>query len=482
MPARPPLYCGHEGPPHGEPDRRSATAACFEGVMSPHATIFTREPDRGTPAGDERFTIGTAYTRDLLPEEFGTAIHARVAAEGARAAIDAAGIDATEDVHFVQIKTGALTTERINEARARGRSVVTGDTYKSMTYGRAAAALGIGLATGEVAPSALDADVIARDFSVLSDVASTSSGVELMNCEIIVLGNSRRSTSDLLMSHAVMRDAIDAAGVREALRRAGLSVDCELAPFDRGRLVNVFAKCEPDASGQTRGRRHVMFDDSDINDTRHIRGVVNAVIASVIGDTMCYVSAGAEHQGPPGGGVVAVLARARRTPSATCEDHVGRAPHREEPPRAIADPRLAEGDGTPSLQDPSLSDEVALAGTPEEAHVEVERGLTDTALRGIVERAEGAPHRGIHKRAVDAAVNGRARRIAQLVAHGHTETHPPGAGVVHLDAQVTPEQVVARPGAHPRQEIVAHALAGAQTACGMSGCTASSRVRSGRAR
>jgi cyanuric acid amidohydrolase len=281
-----------------------------EGVMSPHATIFTREPDRGRPGGGQRFTVGTAYTRDLLPEEFGTAVHARVAAEGVRAAIDAAGIEAIADVHFVQIKTGALTTERINEARARGRSVVTGDTYKSMAYGRAATALGIGLATGEVAPAALDADVIARDFTVFSDVASTSSGVELMNCEIIVLGNSRRSTSNLAMSHAVMRDAIDAAGVRDALRRAGLTVDCELAPADRERLVNVFAKCEPDASGQTRSRRHVMFDDSDINYTRHIRAVVNAVIASVIGDTMCYVSAGAEHQGPPGGGVVAVLARA----------------------------------------------------------------------------------------------------------------------------------------------------------------------------
>jgi len=32
----------------------------------------------------------------------------------------------------------------------------------------------------------------------------------------------------------------------------------------------------------------------------------------VIGDPMCYVSAGAEHQGPPGGGVVAVLARVTR--------------------------------------------------------------------------------------------------------------------------------------------------------------------------
>jgi cyanuric acid amidohydrolase len=283
-----------------------------EGVMSPHATIFTREPDRGKPSGEPRFTVGTAYTRDLLPEEFGTAVHARVAADGVRAAIETAGIEKMEDVHFVQIKTGALTTERINAARARGRSVVTGDTYKSMGYGRAAAAIGIGLATGEVPGSSLETDVVGHDFSVFSNVASTSSGVELMNCEIIVLGNSRRSTSDLAMSHAVMKDAIDAAAVREALRRAGLKVEGELAAAERDRLINVFAKCEPDASGQTRGRRHVMFDDSDINYTRHIRGVVNAVIASVIGDPMCYVSAGAEHQGPPGGGVVAVLARADR--------------------------------------------------------------------------------------------------------------------------------------------------------------------------
>lgn len=282
-----------------------------EGLMSPHATIFVREPDRGTPTGQRRFTVGTAYTRDLLPEEFGTAVHAQVTVEGVRAAIADAGIDSPGDVHFVQIKTSALTTERVSAARQRGRAVVTGDTYKSMAYGRAAAALGIGVATGEIEPRKLSEDVLNRDFSVFSNVASTSSGVELMNCEIIVLGNSTRSTSDLVMAHAVMRDALDAAAAREALRRTGLAVDCELSPADQGRLVNVFAKCEPDPSGKTRGRRHVVFDDSDINYTRHIRAVVNAVVASVTGDTMCYVSAGAEHQGPPGGGVVAVLARVR---------------------------------------------------------------------------------------------------------------------------------------------------------------------------
>src|SRR3990172_1645594 len=90
-----------------------------EGLMSPHATIFVREADRGAPSGEKRFTVGTAYTRDLLPEEFGTLVHAEVAAEGVRAAIADAGIEAAEDIHFVQIKTGALTTERIGEARHR---------------------------------------------------------------------------------------------------------------------------------------------------------------------------------------------------------------------------------------------------------------------------------------------------------------------------------------------------------------------------
>ena len=282
-----------------------------EGLMSPHATIFTREPDRGTPSGGKRLAVGTAYTRDVLPEEFGTAVHARVAAEGVSAAIKDAGIESPADIHFVQIKTGALTTERVNAAKARGKSVVTADTYGSMGYARAAAALGVGVACGEIPPAKLTDDVIYHDFSIFSEIASTSSGVELMNCEIIVLGNSARSTSDLVLAHAVMKDAIDAGAVREALRRAGLAVESELKESDRERLINVFAKCEPDRSGATRGRRHTMFEDSDVNYTRHIRGAVNAVIASVTGDTMCYVSAGAEHQGPPSGGVVAVLARVR---------------------------------------------------------------------------------------------------------------------------------------------------------------------------
>ena len=280
-----------------------------EGLMSPHATIFVKDPDGDGGGKGRGFTVGTAYTRDMTPEEFGTMAHVQSAAEGVKVAIEDAGIDDPSDIHFVQIKTGALTTERIKDAWSRNASVVTTDTYKSMSYARSVAALGIGMATGEIEEADVSEAVIGQDLAIFSNVASASSGIELMNCEIVVLGNSPRSTSGLFIDHAVMKDAIDAAAVREALRKVGLEVNGELSERDQERLVNVFVKCEPDPSGNTRGRRHVVFEDSDINYTRHIRGAVNAVVASVTGDTMCYVSAGAEHQGPASGGVVAALAR-----------------------------------------------------------------------------------------------------------------------------------------------------------------------------
>jgi cyanuric acid amidohydrolase len=52
-----------------------------------------------------------------------------------------------------------------------------------------------------------------------------------------------------------------------------------------------------------------MLDDSDINATRHARAAVGGLIAGVAGTGAVYVSGGAEHQGPAGGGPVAVIAR-----------------------------------------------------------------------------------------------------------------------------------------------------------------------------
>ena len=66
----------------------------------------------------------------------------------------------------------------------------------------------------------------------------------------------------------------------------------------------------PDPSGAVRGFRHTMLDDTDINAQRHIRAALGGLVSAVLGDGRVFVSGGAEHQGPAGGGLIAVIARA----------------------------------------------------------------------------------------------------------------------------------------------------------------------------
>jgi cyanuric acid amidohydrolase len=89
----------------------------------------------------------------------------------------------------------------------------------------------------------------------------------------------------------------------------GLVPGPDLRGAGRERVAAVLAKAEPSRSGLIRGRRHIMLDDCDIHSSRHARGLVGGVLAGVFGDTQLLVSGGAEHQGPDGGGPVAVIAR-----------------------------------------------------------------------------------------------------------------------------------------------------------------------------
>ncbi|TQF33723.1 ring-opening amidohydrolase [Bradyrhizobium sp. UNPA324] len=279
-----------------------------EGVLSPHITVFTRREVEGRPAGmsGKRLSIGIAQTRDFLPEELGRSPQIAQTAKAVKAAMADAGIPDPADVHFVQIKCPLLTSDRVEAAGARGNKTATTSAYASMAYSRGASALGVAVALGEIAPDVRDEDVLRRD-DLFSKVASTSSGIELMHNVVIVLGNSASSVSAFEIGHAVMSDAIDAAAVIAALESVGLG----FAPqAKKGReLVNIFAKAEASPDGSVRGFRHTMLEDTDISATRHARAAVGGLIAGLAGTGAVYVSGGAEHQGPPGGGPVAAIAR-----------------------------------------------------------------------------------------------------------------------------------------------------------------------------
>ena len=294
------------------------------GVITPHIAAVTREwvevPEGSVDSGqnkkqDKRLVVGRAGSDPMPPEEVGRMGQIRKVAEATRRAMTDAGLTDPKDIHLVMVKVPGLTTASIKDAESRGKTVVSHDlTFGpegAGVYANDAAALGVAMALGEVPESSLSDDVVRRDWDLYSEVAMTSSGGEKRHGEVVVFGNSITSRSRLRIGHAVTRDFIDAEGVRNALRAAGLRFSGGLPDEnDLSRLVHVFAKSVIPGSDQIRGQRITLLDDADAYQIGKALG--GMLVASVTGRTTNYVSGGERnsHQGPPGGNIVAAVVRA----------------------------------------------------------------------------------------------------------------------------------------------------------------------------
>ncbi len=275
-----------------------------DGVISPHATIFATTD--AEPTEERRLTVGFAMSEVLLPEDIGRVAMIGKVADAVRVAMEKAGITDVADVHYVQTKTPLLTMHTIADAKSRGETVWTEHTHESMDLSNGCTALGVAVALGEI-EMPTDEDVM-HDRSLFSAVASCSSGVELDQAQVVVVGNATGVGGRYRVGHAVMDDALDADGIWDAIRSAGLELPERPHPSDLdGRLVNVFLKCEVSQDGQVRGRRNAMLDDSDVHWHRQIKAAVGGVTAAVTGDPAVFVSVSAAHQGPDGGGPVAAI-------------------------------------------------------------------------------------------------------------------------------------------------------------------------------
>lgn len=296
-----------------------------EGFMTPHAVVVVRREVEGRGNGARRFTVGTAFTRRILPEEVGTETQANLVAEAVRRGMADARIDDPKDVQLVLMKVPVVVPEDLEDIKRRSgveRVRLPALRFEggspeallmsSCTMTGAASAFGAGLALGEIEPEELKPGVIGTRVDLYSERALPSTGQEVKECRVIVMGNSRHSVSNLVMGRHLMRDALDAQAIKDAIRvTTGSQFDCCPPPEVLSRVTYVFGKAGPDPTGTIRGRRHVLF--TDIRGSGFVRGIVNTVIASVTGDPMAYVSyrvVGGMHIGPPDGGLAWVIARA----------------------------------------------------------------------------------------------------------------------------------------------------------------------------
>jgi cyanuric acid amidohydrolase len=291
-----------------------------EGVLSPHYVVLCKGgAPLAAPQEAAALAIGTAMSAPLPAEAVGRVAHMKSVADAVKAAMADAHIVSTDDVHFVQVKCPCITAARAEAAKARGQSVVTSDPNRSMALARAAGAFGVALALDEVCADAVTDAALLTNFDVYSSRASISSGIEVEANEVIVLGNSRHWSGPLRIAHRPMADALDIGAVVGMLNDLGIDAAPQVSEDERSLLRAVFVKCEPDRRGHVRGCRHTMLDDTDINAQRHIRGALGGLIAGVIGDSRIFVSGGAEHQGPDGGGLIAAIAeRSRRDGGRPC--------------------------------------------------------------------------------------------------------------------------------------------------------------------
>jgi cyanuric acid amidohydrolase len=269
-----------------------------EGVLSPHATLFYKESCVNKSSYETALTIGVSRTREMRPAEIGSIEHVEMVTCAVRSALRKAEIESVKDVEFVQIKCPLLRDEDITGLRHEGVPLLTDGTYRSMGLSRGASALGSAVALEEI--SGVHRDDICNNWDLYSSKTSVSSGAELRHCEIVVFGNSKNVCGNLFISSALMQDPIDTNQILEVLK-------LQKAHHEGSNIVQIFAKADP--VGIVRGNRSIMLDDSDIAATRHARAAVGGVLSSIVGRTNIYVSGGAEHQGPVGGGPVAIISK-----------------------------------------------------------------------------------------------------------------------------------------------------------------------------
>jgi cyanuric acid amidohydrolase len=261
-----------------------------EGIAVPHMLLLGRE-EGGEAAPGQRLALGFARGQAIALPDIGTAAMAEAVAATVGAAMRDAGL-AGADVVLAIVKAPLPTP-----------AAYGGDHAALKARARGAAALGVMLALGELDPARLGSVAICNDPALYSSRALVAAGTDVAAPEVLVLGMGAGWGGDLVAASAALEDMLDAQGFRAVLARAGLAQ----LPDHGTRIAALLVKGA--MPRLLRGTRPAAHDDDDIHPNRHWRAAMSGVIGALAGDLRPFLSGGGEHQGPPGGVTVAVIAR-----------------------------------------------------------------------------------------------------------------------------------------------------------------------------
>lgn len=266
-----------------------------EGIITPGGYLFV---ERRAEAGDHGgLALGNGRSERLTGADLVNERHIEAMRQAVARGIGDAGLR-PEDVALVLAKTPLLTREMAANLPPRQK-----EAGNSSSLSRAAAALGIAVALGEIEKPTEDA--IGRRHDLYCRRAMVFSGTETDRCEVVVLGNKPgRPTA---IRSGIISDLIDIDGMaRIVCGRPDATLADARKIIDADRVRAAFLKAGVAPDGRVRGQRTTVFS-SDLDPDKHMRAAASGALGALLGDTRFFVSGGAEHQAPPGGGVFAVI-------------------------------------------------------------------------------------------------------------------------------------------------------------------------------
>ncbi len=290
------LLARHLGVDAAEIENRIAfvVSGGIEASAAPHMIVLSRRAAQRGAKNGRALAIGRYVSAPLDAKIVATAGHIDAAADAVRAALADGELD-PRGAHLVLIKGPAS------------------DGAHGIVQARAATALGASVALGERSRAVARKAWAARDGSVWSARVAVSSAAEFSRHEVVVLGHAAGWAGDLRIAHRALGDLVDLKAVVACLAELGLDAAPQLTKAARGRLVATIAKGGPPPGEILRGAAMGLASDASQPSFRRVRGAVAGTIVAATGEPFAFVSGGAEHQGPPGGGLVAFVARAGRT-------------------------------------------------------------------------------------------------------------------------------------------------------------------------
>ncbi len=278
------------------------------GILTPHIVVYTRTLGKPLAADAPRLTIGIARSSLIRPEWMTTHKVIEANADTVRKAALDANVDPGE-LEYVVGKTYFPTRQDFADARSAGHQIP--ELENKALHRRASGAAGLGVAIAAEGMSMPKAEDVGERLDLWSGRAAISAnewepvGGDGPQTQLIAFGNRSGAGGRLRVGHATMADMLDVAALPRAIRRAGLDVnDGPLSQEHRDRIIAVYVKHSVPVDGRLRGHRQVTENPEY---GRQAKAALGGMFSAFLQDNHIWISGSATHQGPAGGGTVAVV-------------------------------------------------------------------------------------------------------------------------------------------------------------------------------